>query len=508
MPFGISKLLKKVFSSENIMNNKIPTDNETLNDGYSQDAGSADSSPCSCEGAHEAQAIAKPKRSICHCYYEVGGELLAKPNGLCDILEAKGLPPTLIFCNSPSDTDFVEVLLKKRGINATKLIGYVPPAKVSRTIEKLHNREISVIVITDIAARGLDLNDFDLSINYSVPVDADIYLHRCGIGADETPEATPQGECRCVASLISPLDIANFHFIKKTIPSEFHKQDLPPKESLLKAKAENIRKQALDKAASIDEGIKKFASVILETQDKEAIVALLLHNTLEVIPQLNASIDRATWEKEFPEEGTEREGRRDEGGRGEWRGGGRDRDRSRRRGDRRDDRRGGDRNRDRGRSSRQQDYRDEGRDESEEKGYQGSEGYYQQSESQEGGNYETERESRRMEREPRVKEDRLYIGHGSSNGFTQEKLVGLLTKHTDLDGATIKRFSSRKLYSFADVGEEVSEKVISALSNAELESGEKFYIKRAVSIVAPRPERPESDERAQDEGGEDMGEQE
>jgi superfamily II DNA/RNA helicase len=99
------------------------------------------------------------------------------------------------------------VILKKRGIPSIKLVGYVPQIKLSKAIQQVQKGEISALVLTDVAARGVPLEEFDVVVNYSVPTDPEVYFHRY---ATET-------ECKTkkVVSLVAALDLSNFHYLKK-----------------------------------------------------------------------------------------------------------------------------------------------------------------------------------------------------------------------------------------------------------------------------------------------------
>ncbi|MFO0416833.1 MAG: helicase-related protein, partial [Pseudomonadota bacterium] len=81
-----------------------------------------------------------------HIYYEVGTSLLAKPQALCDLVEFEAGHTCVVFCNSPSDADFADVILKKRGVASLKLIGYVPQIKLSKAIQQLQKKEITALV--------------------------------------------------------------------------------------------------------------------------------------------------------------------------------------------------------------------------------------------------------------------------------------------------------------------------------------------------------------------------
>jgi len=441
-------------------------------------------------------------QNILHQYCEVGGELLAKPNALCDILETQALPPTIVFCNNPSDADFVEVLLKKRGIGALKLIGYVPSAKLSKAMEKIAAKEISTLVVTDIAARGIKLSDFTLVANYSLPSDPEIYLQRVGMTQtppeSEAPAAVdgalsslPATERRAL-SIVSPLDIANFHYLKKFLGIEFSKVEPPGKEELLKAKAENLRRQALNRFPTFDEQIRLFASIVANNPDREAIMGLLLYNTLEVIPQLNSSLEKASFERDFPPEGSEHGNRRlDDNRRG--------RGRARERGGRheRDRRRHADRERHDERSGLY------GNEDDDSARREPDAAYGERLHEQQGNNFNTVSETRgdeplHLEKDPpRVREDRLYIGHGALSGFSEDKFRTILETHCGAPKEALKRFALRKHYSFADIPEELTLQVLDKLGNLQTEDGERFFIRKAITISVPRETRIDNEENPQ-----------
>jgi len=102
---------------------------------------------------------------VSHKYFEVESELLSKPNAMCDIILAQGLPPTVVFCSSPSEADMVEVMLSKRGLTAQKVIGNLPYSRVAQIAQEVLDGTKSALVITDVAANDLEVNNFGLVIN-------------------------------------------------------------------------------------------------------------------------------------------------------------------------------------------------------------------------------------------------------------------------------------------------------------------------------------------------------
>lgn len=447
------------------------------------------------DGTTDSSTSSQQKIYVNHVYYEISNDLLSKPTALCDILESEGTPSTVVFCNSPSDTDLVEVMLKKRGISAKKLVGHLPPAKVVDAVKQAQRGELSVLVVTDIAARNIEVEDIDLLVNYSVPSDPEIYIHRMG----RTGNA---GKRHTVISFVSPLDIGNFHYIKKFVETPFKQAELPTKESMAGIKLKNLSLVAERQALHNDPGLLDLVKQVLGSNTKESLIAMLLHNTLTVIPGLRASAEREqTDQGAADDEGAPREerfARGPDGGRG--RGGDRDRggdrgDRGGRRGGRGDrDNRGGDRD-NRGGGGR-------GRDNFENDDFVGQEaisndGFDDQGgEADRGGRFDDRddrpsRGPRRQERErepyvPPQRDVRIYIGSGTRHGLSEQKFREMMSQNCAGMDDKIKRFSQRDCYAFVDIAEEAADEVVSKLDNSDLGDGSKLMLRKAISINVPR----------------------
>jgi ATP-dependent RNA helicase RhlB len=86
----------------------------------------------------------------------------------------------LIFCNQKFMAEEVARRLKLNGIECEFIMGDLPQKQRSAVIEKLKAGQISILVATDVAARGLDVESLDLVVNYDVPLDPESYVHRIG----------------------------------------------------------------------------------------------------------------------------------------------------------------------------------------------------------------------------------------------------------------------------------------------------------------------------------------
>ncbi len=86
----------------------------------------------------------------------------------------------IAFCNTKNMTDRLAGLLKMRGISCEAIHGDIQQRIREKTLEKFKRGEIKVLVATDVAARGLDIDDVDVVFNYDVPDENEYYVHRIG----------------------------------------------------------------------------------------------------------------------------------------------------------------------------------------------------------------------------------------------------------------------------------------------------------------------------------------
>ncbi len=462
-----------------------------------------------------------------HIYYEVGTSLLAKPQALCDLVEFEAGHSCVVFCNSPSDADFADVILKKRGISSLKLIGYVPQIKLSKAIQQLQKKEVTVLVLTDVAARGVPLEEFGVVINYSVPADPEVYFQRF-IAEGET-------KTKKILSLVSAMDITNFHFLKKLGKAEFVQAEPPTAEQVFAGKFTQLREQAVERAEAGEPALSELVDKVLGDSKAREIVSFLLNNTLTVIPTLRAATAPAREERsEFDEDEFEDDSSQpdfDRLERGGGRRGGRDR-REGRGGRDRGDRGGRGERSDRGnRGGGRGRFQDEfGEDEDRQPAFLGEEdgnggrrgrGRDRGDRGDRGGRSERGerslqdgREGGRRQRQPRKpmmvdKEARLYVGAGSNQGVSEEALKAQVAESCGVGAETIHRVSVRGAYSFVDVPENVADQVVEKLSEADAPGtkGSKYLVKKAVTLSIPREPTAEELATLQSESHSDGGDQ-
>lgn len=164
----------------------------------------------------EAQALGKG--DVEHYCCRVTAGLIDKARRVMDVIEKVNPRSTIIFCNTKSDTEFVEAVLKRNGIVAERLNSDLTQAQRASLMVRLKDQSLRVVVATDLAARGIDVDQIDLVINYSLPDSAETYVHRTG----RTGRA---GRSGVAATILPPMDIPRLHLMQKVLNVAFREYE-------------------------------------------------------------------------------------------------------------------------------------------------------------------------------------------------------------------------------------------------------------------------------------------
>ncbi len=156
-----------------------------------------------------------------------------KRDALRQLIESEDVKNAIVFCNRKRDVDIVYRSLNKHGFNAGQMHGDMAQSARMETLDKFKNDEITFLVCSDVAARGLDVPALSHVFNYDLPSNADDYVHRIG----RTGRAGKQGTA---LSLSTPSDKKYLGAIVKLIGNKIppidlkleeptHKEARPPK---------------------------------------------------------------------------------------------------------------------------------------------------------------------------------------------------------------------------------------------------------------------------------------
>ncbi|MDD1678485.1 MAG: DEAD/DEAH box helicase [Methanomicrobiales archaeon] len=111
-------------------------------------------------------------------YFEVQERM--KPELLSRIIDLNHLRSSLVFCNTKRRVDELVNLFQARGYSVEGLHGDMNQPQRERVLEKFRRGEIEVLIATDVAARGIDVEGIEAVFNYDVPQDEEYYVHRIG----------------------------------------------------------------------------------------------------------------------------------------------------------------------------------------------------------------------------------------------------------------------------------------------------------------------------------------
>lgn len=115
---------------------------------------------------------------ISQSYWTVHG--LRKNEALVRFLEAEDFDAAIIFVRTKNATLEVAEALERSGYNSAALNGDMNQALREQTLERLKNGRLDILIATDVAARGLDVERISLVVNYDIPMDSESYVHRIG----------------------------------------------------------------------------------------------------------------------------------------------------------------------------------------------------------------------------------------------------------------------------------------------------------------------------------------
>jgi len=137
----------------------------------------------------------------------------------------------LIFCNTRIAADRVQKFLTHRGYASQALHGDIPQGRRIKTIDQFKHGEFHILVATDVAARGLQIDNLSLVVNYDVPVEKDSYVHRIG----RTGRAGNSGRS---ITLVTSDDIISLYEIEEHIGTMIEEGALPSDAELNERKAQ------------------------------------------------------------------------------------------------------------------------------------------------------------------------------------------------------------------------------------------------------------------------------
>ena len=194
-----------------------------------------------------------------------------KFDDLCRLFEAYQVKSALIFSNTKKGVDFLYKNLRKRDWSCEALHGDMTQKTRDKVMNKFKNGNVSFLVATDVASRGLDISNLDYIVNYDVPQNHDDYIHRIG----RTARAGNEG---FAFTLVTPQDSHSFDNIKRQNKTKITQRNLPTDEEIEIIKNQLIMDKV--KRSVENDDLKEYIKIIRNNSSKnlksEEIAAGLL----------------------------------------------------------------------------------------------------------------------------------------------------------------------------------------------------------------------------------------
>ncbi|CAN5307023.1 DEAD/DEAH box helicase [soil metagenome] len=202
-------------------------------------------------------------------YYEVKSNL--KPIVMTRIIDQYNLQLMLVFCNTKRKVDEVVEELQGQGYHAEGLHGDMNQSQRNRVMSKFRSGLVNILVATDVAARGIDVNDVDAVFNFDLPLDSEYYVHRIG----RTGRAGKSGKS---FTFISSRERSKLREVERFTKVNIIRREVPSADELMTIKKEKFSERIKDtilggELDSYDDLIENLTS--LGFSKKEIISALV-----------------------------------------------------------------------------------------------------------------------------------------------------------------------------------------------------------------------------------------
>ncbi|KGB03144.1 MULTISPECIES: DEAD/DEAH family ATP-dependent RNA helicase [Leclercia] len=219
------------------------------------------------------QSSVTTRPDISQSYWSVYG--MRKNEALVRFLEAEDFDAAIIFVRTKNATLEVAEALERNGYNSAALNGDMNQALREQTLERLKDGRLDILIATDVAARGLDVERISLVVNYDIPMDSESYVHRIG----RTGRAGRAGRALLFVENRERRLLRN---IERTMKLTIPEADLPNAELLGKRRLEKFAAKVQQQLESSD--LDQYRGLLAKIQpveegeelDMEALAAALL----------------------------------------------------------------------------------------------------------------------------------------------------------------------------------------------------------------------------------------
>lgn len=230
-----------------------------------------------------------------------------KLDAMTRVLEVENYDGIIVFVRTKKETEEVADKLKARGFAAAAINGDIPQQLRERTVDALRDGRIDILVATDVAARGLDVERISLVVNYDIPHDTESYVHRIG----RTGRAGREG---AAILFVTPREKYMLRQIEKATRQKVEPMHMPTAEAVNETRKQRFAQQITETIESED--LSFFREIIEDYENEHDTTAEDIAAALAVIAQqgrpffLDEEEDIARNSRPFSDDDSDRGGRK------------------------------------------------------------------------------------------------------------------------------------------------------------------------------------------------------
>ena len=207
-------------------------------------------------------------KNITQTFYVVDEK--ERDDALIRLFDYKNPKKSIIFCRTKKDVDRLSTFLLSQGFMAKSLHGDMEQKQREEAIKAFKTSKLEILIATDVAARGLDVNDVTHVFNYHLPFDGESYVHRIG----RTGRAGKDG---MAISIVTPHEFRTLQRIEKTIGAKLESKVVPNISTVKQKKIDELKQSILDQE------IKDYAITIVEELKEEFDISTIAFKLASII---------------------------------------------------------------------------------------------------------------------------------------------------------------------------------------------------------------------------------
>ncbi len=223
-----------------------------------------------------------------HVAYETGNA--EKSRCLIRVIEMENPDSAIVFTNTKANANFVAVVLQRFGYDAEQISSDLSQANREKVLARLYDHDLRFLVATDVAARGIDVDNLSHVVLYDFPEDPESYIHRTG----RTGRAGASGEA---IALVDPVENLRLKAVARRYDIDVEKRPLPSDEDIAAIVAERVTAMLEAKLRKLDrlvvERMRRMEPLVerlAEDEDERKVLAMLLDEhyqaSLHAVPDL------------------------------------------------------------------------------------------------------------------------------------------------------------------------------------------------------------------------------